>query len=84
VIGTNYTQPAPSPMAEQVLAYQERAEPTAYDIAEHAQTAEAVAPARWDDEPRDEPVYPSQHGGALNPSDLPPPPEPPVDTASPA
>jgi hypothetical protein len=84
VIGTNYTRPLP--VAEQVLAYEERAEPTAYDIAEHARTAEAVTTIqrRWADEPREETVYPSQQGGAFNPSDLPPPPEPPVDLFEPA
>ena len=82
VIGTNYTRPLPVP--EQVLAYEERAEPTAYDIAEHARTAEAVAPARWENEPEAEPIYPSQDGNAFNPSDLPPPPEPPVELFEPA
>jgi len=82
VIGTNYTQPPPI-VAPQVLAYQERAAPAAYDAADHARTAEAVAPARWEDEPRPEPIYPSQQGNAFNPSDLPPAPEPPVDTVSP-
>lgn len=83
VVGTNYTQ-APPPVAEQVLAYQDRAEPAAYDAAEHAQTAEATAPARWEDEPRGEPLYPSQQGNAFNPSDLPEPPEPPLDVFEPA
>lgn len=82
VIGTNYTQ-AP-PVADRVLAYQDRAEPMAYDIAEHAQTAEATLPARWEDEPREAPVYPSQSGNAYNPSDLPAPPEPPVEVFDPA
>lgn len=82
VVGTNYTQ-AP-PMADRVVAYEERAEPAAYDIAEHAQTAEATAPTRWEDEPREAPVYPSQSGNAYNPSDLPEPPEPPVEVFDPA
>jgi hypothetical protein len=83
VIGTNYLNP---PVVEtQVLAYEERAEPTtAYDAAEYAQTTEAVAPTRWEDEPREQPLYPSEQGNAFNPSDLPPPPEPPVDVFEPA
>jgi hypothetical protein len=81
VIGTNYTQP---PVAEpQAPVYAALVEPAAYDAAEYARTAEAVAPARWEDEPRAEPIYPSQQGNAFNPSDLPPAPEPPVDTTSP-
>lgn len=84
VIGTNYTQPAQIAHEETMLAYDDRAEATAYDAAEHAQTAEAVVtPARWVEEPRGEPIYPSQQGNAYNPSDLPPAPEPPVETASP-
>lgn len=81
VVGTNYIRPP----EQQVLAYEDRAEPTAYDAAEYAQTAEAVTvtPARWVEEPRGEPVYPSQQGNAYNPSDLPPAPEPPVETTSP-
>lgn len=82
VVGTNYTQ-AP-PMADRVMALEERAEPAAYDIAEHAQTAEATAPTRWEDEPHEAPIYPSQSGNAYNPSDLPEPPEPPVDLFDPA
>jgi hypothetical protein len=82
VVGTNYTQ-AP-PMADRVMAHEERAEPAAYDIAEHAQTAEATAPTRWEDEPHEAPIYPSQSGNAYNPSDLPEPPEPPVDLFDPA
>jgi hypothetical protein len=80
VIGTNYTRPIPT--ETQVLAYQDRALPV--EVADYAQTAEAVAPARWDDEPADEPLYPSMRGNAFNPSDLPPAPEPPQETASPA
>jgi len=82
VIGTNYTQPVP--VAEpQTPVY--TAEQAAYDVAEYARSAEAVepTPARWEDEPRAEPMYPSEQGNAFNPSDLPEPPEPPVDTASP-
>lgn len=82
VVGTNYTQ-APL-VADRVLAYEERAEPVAYDVAEHAQTAEATAPTRWEDEPREAPIYPSQVGNAYNPSDLPEPPEPPVELFDPA
>lgn len=82
VTGTNYTQ-AP-PVADRVLAYEERAEPAAYDVAEHAQTAEATAPTRWEDEPREAPLYPSQSGNAYNPSDLPQLPEPPVELFDPA
>jgi hypothetical protein len=82
VIGTNYLNP-PAPEI-QVLAYEDRAEPTAYDATEYAQTTEAVAPTRWEDEPREEPLYPSAHGNAFNPSDLPEPPEPPVDEFEPA
>ncbi|WP_430425297.1 hypothetical protein [Phenylobacterium sp.] len=82
VVGTNYTQ-APL-VADRVLAYEDRAEPVAYDVAEHAQTAEATAPTRWEDEPRAPPLYPSQVGNAYNPSDLPEPPEPPVELFDPA
>jgi hypothetical protein len=84
VIGTNYTQPllVADPQAPN---YADEAEPTAYAAAEYAHSAEAVelTPARWDDEARAEPVYPSQQGNAYNPSDLPPAPEPPVETTSP-
>lgn len=83
VIGTNYTRPPPV-AEQQVLAYAERAEPTAYDAAEYARTAEDVTPGRWQDEPLSEPLYPSREGNAYNPSDLPPAPEPPVDLFDPA
>ena len=75
VIGTNYTRP--QPLEDQVLAYDDRADAVALDATDYAQTAEATAPVRWEDEPRDEPLYPSARGNAWNPSDLPPPPEPP-------
>lgn len=81
VIGTNYTQQPqltalPSPSGD------DQAE-AAYDVIEYARTAEAVVPSRWEDEPYDAPVYPSTDGGAWNPSDLPEPPEPPVDEFEP-
>lgn len=78
VIGTNYTRPPP------MAAYDEPVRPTAHAAAEHAETAEATAPARWIVEPHPAPLYPSERGNAWNPSDLPDAPEPPVDTASPA
>jgi hypothetical protein len=83
VIGTNWLRPPA--MEIQVLAYEDRAEPAAYDATEYAQTTEAVAPIRReDDEPRTEPLYPSEQGNAFNPSDLPEPPEPPVELFEPA
>lgn len=75
VIGTNYTRP---PVLEtQVLAYDDRVDTVAVEAADYAETADATASTRWADEPRGEPVYPSQRGNAWNPSDLPPAPAPP-------
>ena len=80
VIGTNYTRPPP------MAAYEGASEeaPSAREAADHAETAEATAPANWVVEPHPAPLYPSERGNAWNPSDLPEAPEPPVDTASPA
>jgi len=84
VIGTNYTRPQAPPDEEQFLAYEERAQPAAYDAGDYGETAEAHAPQIWTEEPREEAYYPSMRGGAYNPSDLPEAPEPPVDVFDPA
>ena len=84
VIGTNYTRPQAPAAEDQVLAYEERAQPAAYDVADYGETAEAHAPQIWDEEPYEEAYYPSVRGGAYNPSDLPEAPEPPVDVFDPA
>lgn len=81
VMGTNYTQ-QPQQTALPSPSSDEQAE-AAYDVVEYAQTAEATVPSRWEDEPREAPIYPSTEGGAWNPSDLPEPPEPPVDEFEP-
>lgn len=48
-----------------------------------AYEAPAVARARWADEPRPAPHYPSREGGAWNTADLPAPPSPPESDVSP-
>ena len=86
VIGTNYTQPPP--VAEPpTLEFDEGPQLAAYDAAEYAGTAEAVAPWRREDDQDyrgEAPHYPSMRGNAYNPSDLPDPPEPPVEEFDPA
>ena len=79
VIGTNYTRPPP------VLEYESPApDDSAAPATDYAETAETSAPARWEVEPHEAPLYPSVRGNAWNPSDLPEPPEPPVEEYEPA
>jgi hypothetical protein len=79
VIGTDALKP---PQYE-VMAYQERAAPErantgeAADVMAYEQPAEIRA-TRWEDEPREAPLYPSEHGNTAYETDLPAPPEPPT------
>lgn len=80
VIGTDALRPAEAV----VLAYDDRAEPEVEpETDDH--TGDLMAyeapperqPARWTDEPREAPLYPSQRGNTPYGADLPPPPAPP-------
>ena len=76
VVGTRWTQA--QPVTEQVLAYEERVEPTAYSAAsadDYAATAEAThVTTKWQDAAVEPPRYPSERGSTYYESDLPDPP----------
>jgi len=79
---TGADQVRPQPIEPEILADDDRADPQADAAEAHAATASAIAPRRWQDEPRQAPLYPSEHGNTHYGADLPAPPEPPSDEAA--
>jgi hypothetical protein len=77
VIGTDWVRPAVP--EQETLAYDDRAATQADDAEAYAEPASAIAPARWEDEPPEPPLYPSERGNTYYDADLPAPPEPPTD-----
>lgn len=79
VIGTDSLKPP----QYRVLAYSDRAEPEYAHLDEAsgvmAYEAPEVSPANWRDEPAEPSAYPSQRGNVALESDLPAPPEPPME-----
>lgn len=77
VIGTDALKPQ-----YQILAYQEAAEPERANTGEPGEAMAYEPPAeiratRWQDQPREAALYPSERGNTAYEADLPPPPDPP-------
>ena len=83
VIGTDALKPPQyQPVAYEERAYDERTEPERAYTGEPGDVMAYEAPAeihatRWEEEPRQASLYPSEQGNTAYEVDLPPPPEPP-------